>query len=60
MIAKRLRHILPPLHNDEMLDCAKLEILEGKEPSFTPLRPFRSPHHTSTGASIFGGGYDLQ
>lgn len=56
MIAKRLRHILPPLHNAEMLDCAKLEILEGKEPSFTPSRPFRSPHHSSTGASIFGGG----
>jgi len=56
MIAKRLRHILPPLHNAEMLDCAKLEILEGKEPSFSPLRPFRSPHHSSTGASIFGGG----
>ncbi|MBN2869679.1 MAG: YifB family Mg chelatase-like AAA ATPase [Campylobacterales bacterium] len=56
MIAKRLRHILPPLHNAEMLDCAKLDILEGKEPSFSPLRPFRSPHHSSTGASIFGGG----
>ncbi len=60
MIAKRIRHILPPLHNDEMLDCAKLDILEGKEPAFAPLRPFRSPHHTSTGASIFGGGCDLQ
>jgi len=56
MIAKRLVHIMPPLHNDEMLECAKLEILEGKEPSFAPLRPFRSPHHSSTGASIFGGG----
>ncbi len=56
MIAKRLRHILPPLCNDEMLECAKLEVLEGKEPSFSPLRPFRSPHHTSTAASIFGGG----
>lgn len=56
MIAKRLRHILPPLHNDEMLECAKLDILDGKEPSFTPLRPFRSPHHSSTAASIFGGG----
>lgn len=56
MIAKRLRHILPPLHNDEMLECAKLDVLEGKEPSFAPLRPFRSPHHTSTPASIFGGG----
>ncbi|HEX5622800.1 MAG TPA: ATP-binding protein, partial [Sulfuricurvum sp.] len=44
------------LHNDEMLECAKLEILEGKEPSFTPVRPFRAPHHTSTPSSIFGGG----
>lgn len=56
MIAKRLVHIMPPLHNSEMLECAKLEILEGKEPSFTPSRPFRAPHHSSTGASIFGGG----
>lgn len=56
MIAKRLVHIMPPLHNQEMLECAKLEILEGKEPTFSPLRPFRSPHHSSTGASIFGGG----
>lgn len=56
MIAKRLQYILPPLHNDEMLECAKLEILDGKEPSFTPERPFRSPHHTSTQSSIFGGG----
>lgn len=60
MIAKRLQHILPPLANHEMLDCAKLDILEGKEPAFTPLRPFRSPHHTSTAASIFGGGCNLQ
>jgi len=56
MIAKRMVHIMPPLHNNEILECAKLEILEGKEPTFTPSRPFRSPHHSSTGASIFGGG----
>lgn len=56
MIAKRIVHIMPPLHNNEILECAKLEILEGKEPTFTPSRPFRSPHHSSTGASIFGGG----
>jgi len=60
MIAKRLVHIMPPLHNNEILECAKLEILEGKEPTFTPSRPFRSPHHSSTGASIFGGGCHLQ
>lgn len=56
MIAKRLRYILPPLCNNEMLECAKLEVLEGREPSFSPVRPFRAPHHTSTAASIFGGG----
>ena len=56
MIAKRLVHILPPLHMNEILENAKLNALEGTEPSFTPIRPFRHPHHTSTPASIFGGG----
>ncbi len=56
MIAKRLRYILPPLGFNEILDIAKLQILDGCEPDFLPLRPFRSPHHTSTAASIFGGG----
>lgn len=56
MIAKRLIHILPPLETNEILECAKLNVLEGKEPDFKPSRPFRSPHHTSTNASIFGGG----
>lgn len=56
MIAKRLAYVLPPLHMDEILENAKLNALEGIEPDFTPLRPFRHPHHTSTPASIFGGG----
>ena len=56
MIAKRLHYILPPVTSDELLDIAKLDALEGVEPHFTPLRPFRSPHHTSTPASVFGGG----
>ncbi len=56
MIAKRLRYILPPLTNDEILDIAKLQVLEGYEPDFKPLRNYQSPHHTSTQASIFGGG----
>ena len=56
MIAKRLRYILPPMTNRELLDVAKLDALEGREPHFTPLRPFRSPHHSGTAASIFGGG----
>ena len=56
MVAKRLRYILPPVTADILLDIAKLDSLEGVEPHFTPLRPFRSPHHTSTPASVFGGG----
>ncbi|MRJ03366.1 MAG: YifB family Mg chelatase-like AAA ATPase [Epsilonproteobacteria bacterium] len=56
MIAKRLRYILPPLELREILEIAKMEVLDGREPHFTPLRPMRSPHHSSTKASIFGGG----
>ncbi len=56
MIAKRLPYIMPPVTDSELLDIAKLHSLEGKEPTFTPQRPYRSPHHSSTLASIFGGG----
>jgi magnesium chelatase family protein len=56
MSAKRVRYILPPMSLEEILEIAKLDALEGKEPNFKPLRPIRSPHHSSTKASIFGGG----
>jgi magnesium chelatase family protein len=56
MIAKRMRFVLPPMRLGEILEVAKMEALEGKEPAFTPLRPFRAPHHSATKASIFGGG----
>ena len=60
MIANRLRYILPALKTSEILDNAKLDVLEGIEPKFKPHRTFKSPHHSSTSASIFGGGYKLQ
>ena len=56
MIAKRLRYILPPMHLSEILEAAKMRALAGEEVEFSPLRPFRSPHHSSTNASLFGGG----
>ena len=56
MIASRLRYILPPMREEEILDMAKLEVLEGYEPTFLPQRAFRSPHHSATQAAIFGGG----
>ncbi len=56
MIASRLRYILPPMQMSEILDFAKLQVLEGNEPDFKPHRPFKNPHHSSTLASVFGGG----
>jgi len=56
MIAKRLRSILPPISEKEILSIAKHQFLDGILPIFGALRPFRSPHHTATSASIFGGG----
>lgn len=56
MIASRMRYILPPMSFDEILELAKLDILDAKEPKFKPHRNMRSPHHSSTSASIFGGG----
>jgi len=52
MIAKRLRDILPPLLEEEMLSIAKHQFT----PDFLAKRPIRSPHHTATTSSIFGGG----
>ena len=56
MIAKRLKYILPPLQEEEILSIAKHQFLDGVVPTFDAIRPMRSPHHTATSASIFGGG----
>ena len=56
MIAKRLRYILPPMNTDEILEVAKLDALDSNEPEFKPRRSIRAPHHSSTQASVFGGG----
>lgn len=56
MIAKRMKDILPPLYEEELLSIAKHQFLDGQEPTFKAIRPMRSPHHTATSASIFGGG----
>ena len=56
MIAKRINGILPPVSSEELLQVAKFEAIDGEEPKFEPSRPFRSPHHTASRGSIFGGG----
>ncbi len=56
MIAKRIKDILPPMEESELLSIAKHQFLDGQTPDFKAIRPMRSPHHTATSASIFGGG----
>jgi len=56
MIAKRIKDILPPMQELALLSIAKHQFLDGQTPSFKAIRPMRSPHHTATSASIFGGG----
>ena len=56
MIIKRLQYIMPPMSIEDMLEKAKLDCIEGKEPDFKPNCVLRNPHHSSTRSSIFGGG----
>jgi len=60
MITKRMHYIMPPMSLEEILQKAKLDSIENADVNFTPTRVFRSPHHSSTKASIFGGGCHLQ
>jgi magnesium chelatase family protein len=55
MIAKRLPYIMAPMSLEEILEIAKLQAMDFKEPDFKPIRIQRSPHCTSTKASILGG-----
>ncbi|MEA3354163.1 MAG: YifB family Mg chelatase-like AAA ATPase [Campylobacterota bacterium] len=55
MIAKRLKYIMPPMNLEEILDMAKLDSLQAKQPNFIPIRSSLNPHHSSTKASIVGG-----
>ncbi len=56
MCAKRMRYILPPMSLDEILENARLSSINSEEFEFKAIRNFRSPHHTSSRPSIFGGG----
>jgi magnesium chelatase family protein len=58
MLAKRLATILPPLTLEEALETTKVHSIVGlMEPgqALVVRRPFRSPHHTASGAGLLGG-----
>ena len=56
MSIKRLRYILPPQSIEEILESNAYQSLQEEDVELSPLRAFRSPHHTSSRPSIFGGG----
>jgi magnesium chelatase family protein len=59
LIAKTMPSILPDLQLEEALELTKIYSVAGKLTSSTSLvtsRPFRSPHHTTSGVALVGGG----
>ncbi|MFK8052502.1 MAG: YifB family Mg chelatase-like AAA ATPase [Woeseiaceae bacterium] len=58
MLAATLPGLLPPMTDEEALDCACIRSLTG-QPAASALRrerPFRSPHHSASAAALIGGG----
>ncbi len=55
MLAKRIPTILPEMELDEILETSKIYSVAGYH-GLVLKRPFRSPHHTASVASIVGGG----
>jgi magnesium chelatase family protein len=57
MLASRFPGLLPPLREEDALETAAIQSLTG---SFAierwRKRPFRNPHHTSSGVALVGGG----
>lgn len=59
MLAKRLPTILPDMILEESIETTKIYSVAGLMHVKTPIigvRPFRSPHHTASDASLVGGG----
>lgn len=59
LLARTLPSILPKLTTDEILELTKIYSLAGLLPPDQPVitqRPFRNPHHTSSGVALVGGG----
>jgi len=59
LLAKAIPSILPPLSFEESLEVTKIYSIAGLLPADKPLiniRPFRSPHHTSSEVALIGGG----
>jgi len=58
MLASRLPGILPPMNTQQALESAAINSIshQGFDIQHWKKRPFRSPHHTSSGVALVGGG----
>ncbi|MRW87272.1 YifB family Mg chelatase-like AAA ATPase [Pseudoduganella sp. FT26W] len=57
MLASRFPGLLPQMTDEEALEAAAVQSLTGAfRIENWKRRPFRSPHHTSSGAALVGGG----
>ncbi|HEU5299894.1 MAG TPA: YifB family Mg chelatase-like AAA ATPase [bacterium] len=59
MLARRLATILPPLIWPEAIEVTRIHSIAGLLPGGggpVRVRPFRSPHHTTSTAAMIGGG----
>ncbi len=58
MLARAFPGIMPRLTRDEALEVTRIHSVAGVLPrdGICKLRPFRTPHHTASGAALVGGG----
>jgi len=58
MLATRLPGILPPMTEEEALECATILSVSGRGFHMEQWgrRAFRAPHHTTSGVALVGGG----
>ena len=59
LLARTIPSILPQMTKEEILEVTRIYSVAGLLPSNKPLilqRPFRAPHHTTSGIALVGGG----
>lgn len=56
MLANALKNLLPKLNYDQSIEVTSIHSIAGLTTDLISEPPFRSPHHTSSYASLVGGG----